>query len=251
MNLILFDAAELDEQSRLILDDRRGHHVCRVLRAAPGHRVRVGMVRGALGVGEVIAIDGERVELAVTLGDAMPARPRVDLILAVPRPKALPRLIQAAATMGVGRIDLVNAWRVDKSYLDAHQVEPASLAHHARLGCEQGTSTWVPEVTVHRLLMPFLEEIAARRHAAAHADIALIAHPRAAVPLEAAVPPGSQGQVALAVGPEGGWIEREIESFVELGFVAVTCMDSVLRVDTAVAALLAQLALLRRLEHPG
>ena len=251
MNLILFDAAELDERNRLILDDRRGHHVCRVLRAAPGHRVRVGMVRGALGVGEVIAIDGDRVELAVTLGNAMPARPRVDLILAVPRPKALPRLIQAAATMGVGRIDLVNAWRVDKSYLDAHQVEPASLAHHARLGCEQGTSTWVPEVSVHRLLMPFLEEIAARRHAAAHADIRLIAHPRAAVPIETAVPPGSQGQVALAVGPEGGWIEREIESFVELGFVAVTCMDSVLRVDTAVAALLAQLALLGRLERPG
>jgi 16S rRNA (uracil1498-N3)-methyltransferase len=248
MNLILFDAAELDARGRLLLDDRRGHHVCRVLRAAPGHRVRVGMVRGALGVGEVIAIDRERVELAVTLGEVTPARPSVDLILAVPRPKALPRLIQAAATMGVARIDLVNAWRVDKSYLDAHHLEPQTLAHHARLGCEQGTSTWVPDVTVHRLLMPFVEEIGARRHAAAHADIALIAHPRAYVPIEAAVPPGSQGHVVLAVGPEGGWIEREIETFVDLGFVPVMCMNSVLRVDTAVAALLAQLALLRRLE---
>jgi 16S rRNA (uracil1498-N3)-methyltransferase len=250
MNLILFDAAELDARGRLVLDDRRGHHVCRVLRAAPGHRVRVGMVRGSLGVGEVIATDLERdrVELAVTLADVTPARPRVDLILAVPRPKALPRLIQAAATMGVGRIDLVNAWRVDKSYLDAHYLEPEVLAHHARLGCEQGSSTWVPDVAVHRLLMPFVEEIAARRHAAAHADIALIAHPRAYVPVEAAVPPGSQGHVVLAVGPEGGWIEREIETFVGLGFVPVTCMNSVLRVDTAVAALLAQLALLRRLE---
>jgi 16S rRNA (uracil1498-N3)-methyltransferase len=250
MNLILLDAAELDERGRLILDDRRGHHVCRVLRAAPGHRVRVGMVRGSLGVGEVVAVDLERdrVELAVTLVDVTPERPRVDLILAVPRPKALPRLIQAAATMGVGRIDLVNAWRVDKSYLDAHYLEPQALAHHARLGCEQGSSTWVPDVAVHRLLMPFVEEIAARRHAAARADIALIAHPRAYVPIEVAVPPGSQGHVVLAVGPEGGWIEREIETFVDLGFVPVTCMNSVLRVDTAVAALLAQLALLRRLE---
>jgi 16S rRNA (uracil1498-N3)-methyltransferase len=247
MNLILFDPAELDERGRLMLDGRRGHHVCRVLRAAPGHRVRVGMVRGALGVGEVLAIDGERVELAVTLAEAAPLRPRVDLILAVPRPKALPRLIQAAAAMGVGRIDLVNAWRVDKSYLDAHYLEPAALAHDARLGCEQGAGTWVPDVAVHRLLMPFIDEIAARRHAAAHADVALIAHPRAAVPIEAAVPPGSQGHVVLAVGPEGGWIEREIETFADLGFVAVTCMDRVLRVDTAVSALLAQLALLRRL----
>lgn len=247
MNLILFDAAELDAHGRLILDDRRGHHVCRVLRAAPGHRVRVGMVRGALGVGEVVAIEGDRVELAVTLLEVAPARPRVDLILAVPRPKALPRLLQAAAALGVGRIDLVNAWRVDKSYLDAHSLEAANLELQARLGCEQGGSTWVPEVAVHRLLMPFVDEIAARRHAAAHADVALIAHPRAAVPMEAAVPPGSDGHVVLAVGPEGGWIEREIETFADLGFVAVACMDRVLRVDTAVTALLAQLALLRRL----
>jgi 16S rRNA (uracil1498-N3)-methyltransferase len=248
MNLILFDATELGERNRLILDDRRGHHVCRVLRAAPGDRVRLGMVRGSLGVGEVVAIAGDRVELAVALVDAAPAPPSVDLILAVPRPKSLPRVIQAAASMGVGRIDLVNAWRVDKSYLDAHFVEPAALERHARLGCEQGGSTWVPDVKVHRLLMPFVGEIAARRHAAASAEIALIAHPRAAMPIEAAVPPGAQGRVVVAVGPEGGWIEREIETFAEIGFVPVTCMDRVLRVDSAVSALLAQLALLRRLD---
>lgn len=295
MNLILFEAAELDERGRLVLDDRRGHHVCRVLRASPGDRVRLGMVHGGLGIGEVLTIAGDRVELAVTLTEPAPRRPSVDLILAVPRPKVLPRVLQAASALGVGRIDLINAWRVDKSYLDAHYLEPAVLAHHARLGCEQGGSTRVPDVAVHRLLMPFVRELGARRQAARAAQpdaspevtpevtpdatpetisdassdatpnasgdassapgkddvIALIAHPRAAVPIESAVPPGSQRRVLLAVGPEGGWIEREIETFLELGFLAVSAMDRVLRVDTAVSALLAQIALLRRLDRAG
>lgn len=243
MNLILFEAAELDGRSRLVLDDRRGHHVCRVLRASPGDRVRLGMVHGGLGIGEVITIGGDRVELAVTLTESAPPRPSIDLILAVPRPKILPRVLQAASALGAGRIDLINAWRVDKSYLDAHHLEPAVLAHHARLGCEQGGSTWVPDVTVHRLLMPFVSELGARNDG----ELALIAHPRAAAPIEAAVLPGSQRRVLLAVGPEGGWIEREIETFLELGFLAITCMDRVLRVETAVSALMAQIALLRRL----
>lgn len=255
MNLILFEAAELDGHGRLVLDDRRGHHVCRVLRASPGDRVRLGMVHGGLGIGEVLSIGRDRVELAVTLTEGAPPRPSVDLILAVPRPKVLPRLLQAASALGVGRIDLINAWRVDKSYLDAHYLEPAVLAHHARLGCEQGGSTWVPDVAVHRLLMPFVRELGARRQAArdaqpeasADVELALIAHPRAAASIESAVRPGSQQRVLLAVGPEGGWIEREIETFLELGFLCVSAVDRVLRVDTAVSALLAQIALLRRL----
>jgi 16S rRNA (uracil1498-N3)-methyltransferase len=254
VNLILFEAAEVDDRGRLVLEDRRGHHVCRVLRASPGDRVRLGMVHGGLGVGEVLSIGRDRVELAVTLTEDAPARPSVDLILAVPRPKVLPRLLQGASALGVGRIDLINAWRVDKSYLDAHYLEPAVLAHHARLGCEQGGSTWVPDVAVHRLLMPFVRELGERRQAARDAEpeadpgeLALIAHPRAATPIEGAVLPGSQRRVLLAVGPEGGWIEREIETFLELGFLCVTAMDRVLRVDTAVSALLAQIALLRRL----
>lgn len=245
MNLLLFDPDELSH-GRLVLADRRGHHVRRVLRAGPGDRLRVGMVRGGLGVGEVLAVDEHQVEIAVTVAEPPPAPPRVDLVLAVPRPKVLPRVIEAAAALGVGRIDLVNAWRVDKSYLDSRRIDLQVLAHHARLGCEQGGSTWVPEVTLHRLLMPFVREVLPGRLAGI--EIGLVAHPRAAEPLEVAVPPGSRGRVLLVVGPEGGWIEREVETFTGLGFGAVTCMDRVLRVETAVTALLAQLALLRRLD---
>ncbi|GAB4523028.1 MAG: 16S rRNA (uracil(1498)-N(3))-methyltransferase [Haliangiales bacterium] len=253
-----------------MLTDRRAQHIAEVLRAQPGAQLRVGVVRGPIGAAEVTAIgplsDAEqpapaalstgpasprqppgpyRVALDVTLAATTAPAPSVELVLAVPRPKALPRIIQSAAALGVARIDLVNAWRVDKSYLSARKLDPAVLAHHARLGCEQGGGTWVPDVAVHPLLMPFVRDVLPDRLRAV--ERALIAHPRDAALIEHIVGPGERPRLALAVGPEGGWIERERETFAALGFQAVTCGAQILRVETAVSALLAQLELLARL----
>lgn len=276
MNRILLDADELERsqpdqrRGRAVLTDRRAQHIAEVLRAQPGAQLRVGVVRGPIGAAEVTAIgplsDAEqpapaalstgpasprqppgpyRVALDVTLAATTAPAPSVELVLAVPRPKALPRIIQSAAALGVARIDLVNAWRVDKSYLSARKLDPAVLAHHARLGCEQGGGTWVPDVAVHPLLMPFVRDVLPDRLRAV--ERALIAHPRDAALIEHIVGPGERPRLALAVGPEGGWIERERETFAALGFQAVTCGAQILRVETAVSALLAQLELLARL----
>jgi RsmE family RNA methyltransferase len=51
----------------------------------------------------------------------------------------------------------------------------------------------------------------------------------------------------LAIGPEGGWIARELETFVARGFSPVSLGAAILRVETAVAAALGQLELLQRM----
>ncbi|MFA6465072.1 MAG: RsmE family RNA methyltransferase, partial [Desulfurivibrionaceae bacterium] len=59
---------------------------------------------------------------------------------------------------------------------------------------------------------------------------------------------GQPGQRAiLAIGPEGGWVDFEVQHFKEQGFMAFSLGARILRVDTAVPALLAQLSLLRQL----
>jgi RsmE family RNA methyltransferase len=50
----------------------------------------------------------------------------------------------------------------------------------------------------------------------------------------------------LAVGPEGGWVDFEIDKFIEQSFVPISMGgERVLRTDTAVVALLSQLMLLQ------
>ncbi|HUH05542.1 MAG TPA: RsmE family RNA methyltransferase [Kofleriaceae bacterium] len=244
MNLLLLDPGELDDGGRCVLVGRRARHVIEVLKVTPGARVRAGIVRGGKGEAVIEAVEEGRV--CVQLGELgpTPAPPSVSLILAMPRPKVVSRALQIAASMGVARIDLVNAWRVDKTYFHARRATPDALAADLRLGCEQGATTWVPDLAVHPLLMPFLREsLPARLGADA---VALLAHPREAVAIETAVPSGSAA-VVLAIGPEGGWIEREVASFRERGFTPVSLDAHVLRVEAAIAAALAQLGLLSRL----
>jgi 16S rRNA (uracil1498-N3)-methyltransferase len=243
VNLLLVEPHEVTGDT-VAIADRRAVHARDVLGAVVGSRLRAGVIGGALGTAEVLADDGARIELRLALTEP-PSRPLpIELVLAVPRPKVLTRTIEAAAAFGVARLALTNAWRVDKSYLSSPRLAPDALAAAARLGAEQGATTHVPAITVHRRLMELLDA----RWPAPGDDLRLIAHPRA-LTIEAAVRGASS--VTLAVGPEGGWIDRELETFVERGFVAVSIGAPVLRVETAVAAALGQLVLLHRIRSGG
>ena len=243
VNLLLVDAAELDGE-RVRLRDRRARHVVEVLRAGVGDTVRVGVTRGPRGTGTVVDIGADHVELALVLDGATDAEPATDLVLALPRPKALSRIVQTAASFGVGRIDLVNAWRVDKSYLSSARLAADRLDADARLGCEQGSTTWLPDIAVHRRLMTFVDESLAPRLARA-GTTGLIAHPAAQDFLEDAVATWAHKLIVL-IGPEGGWIPREVDTLIDRGCRGVTLGSRLLRTHAAVAAVFAQLDMLRR-----
>ena len=237
MNLILLEPQELIADE-VILKDRRARHVREVIRPGVGDSLRVGVVNGPEGEGTVAALDPLR--LRVRLGGPGPRVPSVDLVLAVPRPKVLGRVLQALGTLGVRRLDLVNAWRVEKSYFSSPRLREEALREALVIGAEQGATTWVPEVRVHPRLMAYLE------HPPTDPVLRLIAHPRAATLLETAVPRG-RTPCLVAVGPEGGWIPREVETFERQGFTPVRLGEAVLRVEQAVTVLLGQLSLLERL----
>ena len=247
MNLLLFEPGELtDDTAQLPAADRRAVHLRTVLGAKLGSRVRAGVIGGGAGLAEVIADDGAALTLRLQLAAPAAAPPLpIELVLAVPRPKVLSRTIEIAAAFGVERIALTNAWRVDKSYLSSPRVAPRALAEAARLGAEQGATTHVPPIELHRRLMALLDT----RWPAPDAPprTKLVAHPGGA-PIERALEgEAAAGPIALAIGPEGGWIAREVETFAARGFAVVSLGSAILRVEAAVAAALGQLVLLRRL----
>jgi 16S rRNA (uracil1498-N3)-methyltransferase len=199
------------------------------------------VIGGALGTATVVAVTAARDAVVVRFAatEAAPPPAPVDLVVAVPRPKVLSRLVQVATAFGVTSIHLTRSWRVDKAYLDSPRLAPAALALDARLGAEQGATTHLPAITHHDRFMQMIDAVPVHGRA-------VVAHPIGAVPIEAAVVAGDPAPVVCAIGPEGGWIEREVATFVERGYVVVSIGAPILRVESAVAALLGQLALLRR-----
>ena len=253
MNLLLIEPGELSPDGQARLSGRRARHLLEVLGAEPGRVLRAGVIGGAVEMAEVSAVTEAAVEISFEASDE-PAEPlpAVDLVLALPRPKALRRILRLAATMGVGRLDLVNAWRVEKSFFDSPVLAPEAIRRELVLGAEQGGTPRLPEVAVHRLLMPFLEtlEILEREPGGDRDDRhRLLAHPGAEVPIEGAAGREARGSL-LAIGPEGGWIEKEVGSFRDLGFRAVTLGPWTLTTEAAVAVALGQLALVSRIAPP-
>ncbi len=246
MNLLLLERGEVDPRGRVRVRDRRAEHLRRVLRVSVGDELRVGVIGGPTGTATVAQVAANGVDLEVRLCGSSPPPPDVELILAVPRPKVVSRMVQHAAALGVRRIDLVNAWRVEKSYFDSPRLDPGALRQQALLGCEQGATTWVPEIDVHRLLLPFVTKVLEPRLATAPSTRRLLAHPEATQYVEEAASGHSERVTVVAIGPEGGWIAPELASFTALGFVPVKLGRGVLRVEAAVTATLAQLELWRR-----
>jgi RsmE family RNA methyltransferase len=244
MNLILIDPQELTGDS-LTLTDRRAEHIRTVLRSKTGDTIRIGLLDGPLGQGRVVEITKQHVSLATSFLEEIPPVPPLDIILALPRPIMLKRVLAQAASLGVARIYIINAGRVEKSYFHSALVREENFRNFLLLGLEQAMDTRIPHVSLHPRFRPFIED--ALPEIAADTPLRLVAHPEGKNTLAAVVPLPLQTRVLLAIGPEGGWSDFEIEKFVEQGFTPFSLGPRILRVDTAVPALMSQLALLRQL----
>lgn len=242
MNLILLQEPDRVEGCVFRLDGRRARHVRDVLRAEPGKTLRVGLLEGPLGTAVVREIDGERAVLECAFEPAPPERPRTDLVLAIPRPRSLRKLLPEIAALGVDRLVLLRTWRVQKPYLTADVLRPEVHRPLLHEGLMQARSTREPRVLVEPLFKPFVED---RLPAFAAGARALVAHPAASSDLASMrLAPGER--VVLAIGPEGGFIPYEIEALARAGLEPVGMGARTLRVETACVALLAQVDMLRR-----
>lgn len=234
MNLLLLEPADFVGTDRVILHGRRLKHLHEVHRAVAGDSLRVGLLNGPMGEGRLLRLAADEAELAVRLDQAPPAKLPITLLLALPRPKMLRRVLQTVATMGVPRLVLLNSYRVEKSFWQTPFLAPAAVREQLILGLEQARDTVLPEVTVEPRFKPFVED---RLPELAAGTQGLVGHPGDYPPCPRAV----SGPITLAIGPEGGWIPYEIEHLAAAGLTPVQLGERILRVETAVAALLARL----------
>ena len=242
MNLLLLQDEDFQPDGTVHLTGRRAQHAREVLRAEPGETLRVGRLHGLTGTGEVLENVPGSLRLRVTLTEAPPPRAGVDLLLAIPRPKALKKVLPAVASLGVDRVVLVNAARVEKSYFDSKVLDTAFVQELLFQGLEQARDTKPPEVLVRERFRPFVED---ELDSLFGPDaLRLLPHPPARQPLRAT---GAERapRVVLAIGPDGGWVPFEAELLEAHGFRPFSLGPRILRVETAVPVLLGQVALLR------
>ncbi|WP_425913937.1 16S rRNA (uracil(1498)-N(3))-methyltransferase [Pseudomonas sp. GWSMS-1] len=234
MNLLLLEDGDFIAADRVLLSGRRLKHLQDVHRAEAGDSLRVGRLNGLMGSGQLLRLDAEQAELSVQFDQAPPEKLLLTLLLALPRPKMLRRVLQTVSSMGVPRLILLNSYRVEKSFWQTPFLEPAAIREQLILGLEQARDTVLPEVIIEKRFKPFVEDHLP--HLAA-GTLGLTGHPGD----YPACPRAVEQPVTLAIGPEGGWIPYEVEKLQQAGLQPVQLGERILRVETAVTALLARL----------
>ena len=239
MNLILLFPEDLESPQRASLAGRRAHHVREVLRAQLGDSLAVGLLNGPLGQGRVVELTPLRLD--VQWGEP-PPQPQTTVVLAMVRPQIMKRTLMHLASLGIRRLALVGARRVEKAYFSQRLFDGQEYLEYLYLGLEQARDTWVPEVTIHRRFRPFVEDVLPElTKDAAHL---WLAHPAPAQAQSSMVSTGTPATAqVLAVGPEGGWIPYEVDCFTERGFTPISLGPRILKVETALPYLFGRLGL--------
>lgn len=234
MNLILLSEDDFIGANCVQLQGRRLKHATEIHRVSVGDQLSVGLLNGLIGKGSVTALTPEAITLEFHL-DLKPPEPLpVILILSLPRPKVLKRVIISAASMGVKKIVLINSFRVEKSFWKSPLLSKERIDEFLTLGLEQAKDTIMPEVQLKSLFKPFVED---ELPAIITDTLALVAHPAAVEEC----PRSLNQRATVAIGPEGGFIPYEIDKLAAVGFRPVSLGQRTLRIETVVPALLSKL----------
>src|SRR5262249_13734685 len=143
---------------RVRLSDKRAQHIREILSAENNQVIKVGNLDGLIGNGEIIRIEDERVELRVKLKRSPPPKLQLTIILALPRPKMLRRILRTIAELGVRELILINSAKVEKSYWLTPALATETVRDYFIDGLQQSGDTILPTIKFEKLFKPFVED---------------------------------------------------------------------------------------------
>ncbi len=196
MNLIILQKKEI-KNNKVVLSDYRHAHIKNVLKPEIGQQLKVGMLNGKIGIGEVVKQTSKETILKVKINTAPPKPANICLVCCLPRPKTLTKVIYKATCLGIKEIHLINAEKVEKAYWDSNQHKYNKTIIDA---LSQSKDTISPKISFHKRFRPFAEDILPTLIK----DKAVFAHPGGKKPSKAK-------HIVLIIGPEGGFNDFEVE----------------------------------------
>ena len=233
MNIVLLDPRQTESPIWTISAKRQLEHLRTHVNVQVGDTLKVGIRGGKRYLTEVLSVTEQQIQLQSIHEEIVPKKLPVTLIVAMPRPKVLRRLVMDSVTLGVEKIILLHSYRVDKSYWQTPFLQ--QLNQYIDLGLEQAGDTIAPKIEVYKRFKPFVEDILPTL---IRADCpAYVAHPY----VEMKMPAGLQQGCTVVIGPEGGFIPYEIDLLIKNGCQAVSLGNRIIRTETVIPYVLGRL----------
>ena len=236
MNIILLSKYDfIQDSTRVLIQDDRFIHILRVLNPKVGQSLKVGLLGGSCGYGIVESINSKEVMLNVVLNKLAPHRHPFDIVLALPRPKMLRRILRTIAEYGVDNLHLINSARVEKSFWQSPLLQPEKIHDALMAGMERSKDTIMTNVLLHQRFRPFIEDELLTICGDRNCWLADMSATRSAVDINISSKPS-----VVMIGPEGGFVPFETELAISTIAQPIHLGGRTLSVDTAVTTVLAQ-----------
>ena len=233
MNIVLLDPRQTQAALWSITSKRQLEHLQQHVKIQVGDTLKVGIRGGKRYCCEVISVAEQAIQLKALYEENVPKKLPVTLIVAMPRPKVLRRLIMDSVTLGVEKIILLHSYRVDKSYWQSPFLQ--QLEQYITLGLEQAGDTIAPEIEIYKRFKPFVEDVLPSF--ITPQNPAYVAHPYT----EQKMPFAIDHSCTVIIGPEGGFIPYEVDLLIKNGCQAVSLGNRILRTETAIPYVLGRL----------
>jgi len=207
------------------------HHLTRVLRVEAGQKFEISDNRDVY-LAEVESARKDLVSFAIVERiEAGVPLVRTALFASLIKFERFEWLIEKATELGVAQLTPVEAERSEKGLERAARKRLERWSRIAREASEQSRRARLPELGEPIALLEALNAAAHYRYLLDEAE---------ACPILAAFPTPrrSEDRVALLVGPEGGWTDRERAEITHAGWRAVSLGGGILRAETAAIAAL-------------
>ncbi len=216
---------------RAALTGEHAAHLARVLRARIGQQFDIS-ADGRVRLGTIVRVSDDRVEFALGAEVEAAAASELCLLLAVFKFDRFEWAVEKCTELGVARIVPVIARRTESHMATAAARRAERWQRIAREAAQQSRRATAPVIE---------DPLRLKQALALHFPLRLLLNENEqSVTLRDALSGDSvPSPLAVAVGPEGGWAEEEIEAFVAAGWKSVTLGGNILRAETAAIAALA------------
>ena len=234
MNLVLLNPEDFIDHEHVMLKGRRFKHLTSINKVGQNDELVCGLLNGKIGTGLITKLSHNFMEMKICLAHDPPEPLPLTLVLALPRPKMLKRIIESVTSLGVKNIYLINSWRVEKSFWQTPLLNKEYLIKQMVLGLEQSKDTVLPKIYQKRFFTGFVKE---ELPLIAKNSLCMTAHPKTLN----ICPSNVNKEITLVIGPEGGFIDIEIETLEQAGFSSYHIGPRILKVETAVTYLISRL----------
>ncbi len=228
MNMLLVEPENIAPDNTFTATHDQSEHIACVLRAKIGDIVKIGVLGGNIGMAKIRVFSKKNMLLEIlNLDSKPPEKKKQQYLIALPRPQSFKKCLHFLASSGIPSASFIQTERVEKSYWTSSALFPQNIEKEIKLGLEQGVDTIPPELTFFHSFAEWKNHFLSQNFD----GVKLIAHPVNAI----SCPSSIDKQVLSVIGPEGGFLQKEVNDFTEMGFQCVNLGPFILRVEFALS----------------